>query len=88
MKFFIVLLILLNGQQYPKVFTYQYINFPNIEVCNKFISQYKDKLKDSIELQFSKQNIHSSAMICMTQTEISNLTNSIEKKKWQEQKHI
>jgi len=88
MKFFIALLVMLNTEQYPKVFTYQYVNFLDIKNCDAFLVTYKDKLKESIEEQFGIENISSSAMICMTQDEINKLSNDIEAKKWQEQKHI
>ena len=37
MKFFIALIVMLNAQQYPKVFTYQYINFTDTKSFNSFI---------------------------------------------------
>ena len=88
MKFFIALIVMLNAEQYPKVFTYQYVNFIDKKSCNAFLITYQDKLKESIEGQFGVDNLSSSAMICMTQDDINKISNNIERKKWQEQRHI
>ena len=69
MKFFIALIVMLNAEQYPKVFTYQYVNFIDTKSCNDFLITYQDKL-------------------CMTQDDINKISNNIERKKWQEQRHI
>ena len=37
MKFFVVLIILLNQAPIPKVYTYQFMTFNEIETCEVFI---------------------------------------------------
>lgn len=88
MKFFIVLVILLVGEENPRVMQYKYGNFLEIETCDKFIEEQKDYLKASIELQFPVETIQESVVTCMTQEEIDRITNYLEEKQWQGQKHI
>lgn len=88
MKFFIVLVILLVGEENPRVMQYKYSDFLEIETCDKFIEEQKDYLKESIELQFPVETIQESVVMCMTQEEIEKVTNYLEEKQWQGQKHI
>lgn len=88
MKFFIVLVILLVGEENPRVMQYKYGDFLEIETCDKFIEEQKDYLKESIELQFPVETIQESVVMCMTQEEIKRVTNYLEEKQWQGQKHI
>ena len=88
MKFFIVLVILLVGEKNPRVMQYKYSDFLEIETCDKFIEEQKDYLKESIELQFPVETIQESVVMCMTQEEIEKVTNYLEEKQWQGQKHI
>ena len=88
MKFFIVLVILLHGEVSPKLFTYRFIDFTEIETCDLFLKTKKLELKESIENQFPVQTIHSSMMVCMTAQEIDQINKSKQDSKWQEQKHI
>lgn len=88
MKFFIVLVILLVGEENPRVMQYKYGDFLEIETCDKFIEEQKDYLKESIELQFPVETIQESVVMCMTQEEINRVTNYLEEKQWQGQKHI
>ena len=88
MKFFIAVIILLNTEMYPRVFTYQFVNFSDIEKCEKFLIEYELDLKKSIEGQFPVENINSTAMLCMTREDINKLSNELELKKWQQQKRI
>ena len=66
MKFFIVLVILLHGEVSPKIFTYRFVEFMEIETCDLFLKTKKPELKESIENQFPVETIHSSMMVCMT----------------------
>lgn len=88
MKFFIVLVILLVGEENPRIMQYKYGDFLEIETCDKFIEEQKDYLKESIELQFPVETIQESVVMCMTQEEIKRVTNYLEEKQWQGQKHI
>ena len=88
MKFFVVLVILLHGEVSPKLFTYRFIDFTEIETCDLFLKTKKSELKESIENQFPVETIHSSMMVCMTQEEINALNQVKQDSKWQEQKHI
>ena len=88
MKFFIVLVILLVGEQSPRVMKYQYATFTEIETCDLFMTTSQDSLKQSIENQFGVQNIKDSAIACMTQDEINKIVELLEDKTWPEQKHI
>ncbi len=88
MKFFIVLIILLHGEISPKLFTYRFIEFTEIETCDLFLKTKKQALKESIERQFPVETIHSSMMMCMTQEEIDALNNQKQENKWQPQEHI
>ncbi len=88
MKFFIVLVILLVGEENPRVMQYKYGDFLEIETCDKFIEEQRDYLKESIELQFPVETIQESVVMCMTQEEIKRVTNYLEEKQWQGQKHI
>jgi len=88
MKFFVVLVILLHGEVSPKLFTYRFVDFTEIETCNVFIQTKRPQLKESIENQFPVETIHSSMMVCMTQEEINALNQVKQDSKWQEQKHI
>ena len=88
MKFFLVLIILLHGEVSPKLFTYRFIDFTEIETCSIFIQTKKLQLKESIENQFPVETIHSSMMVCMTQEEINAINQAKQDSKWQEQKHI
>lgn len=88
MKFFIVLVILLVGEQSPRVMTYKYTTFTEIETCDLFMRTSQENLKQSIENQFGVQNIKDSAIACMTQDEINKVLKLLEDKTWPEQKHI
>ena len=88
MKFFLVLIILLHGEVSPKLFTYRFIDFTEIETCDLFLKTKKQQLKESIENQFPVETIHSSMMVCMTQEEINAINQAKQDSKWQEQKHI
>ena len=88
MKFFIVLIILLHGEVSPKLFTYRFIEFTEIETCDLFLKTKKQALKESIERQFPVETIHSSMMVCMTQEEIDKLNQQQQENKWQPQEHI
>ena len=88
MKFFIVLVILLHGEVSPKLFTYRFIDFTEIETCDLFLKTKKLELKESIENQFPVETIHSSMMVCMTQEEINAINQAKQDSKWQELKHI
>lgn len=88
MKFFIVLVILLHGEVSPKIFTYRFVEFMEIETCDLFLKTKKQQLKESVENQFPVETIHSSMMVCMTQEEINALNQVKQDSKWQEQKHI
>ena len=88
MKFFIVLIILLHGEVSPKLFTYRFIEFTEIETCDLFLKTKKQALKESIERQVPVETIHSSMMMCMTQEEIDALNNQKQENKWQPQEHI
>ena len=88
MKFFVVLVILLHGEVSPKLFTYRFIDFTEIETCDLFLKTKKLELKESIENQFPVETIHSSMMVCMTAQEINQINELKQDNKWQEQKHI
>ena len=88
MKFFVVLVILLHGEVSPKLFTYRFIDFTEIETCDLFLKTKKLELKESIENQFPVETIHSSMMVCMTAQEIDQINQSKQDNKWQEPKHI
>ena len=88
MKFFVVLVILLHGEVSPKLFTYRFVDFTEIETCSVFIQTKRLQLKESIENQFPVETIHSSMMVCMTQEEINAINQAKQDSKWQEQKHI
>ena len=88
MKFFIVLVILLHGEVSPKIFTYRFVEFMEIETCDLFLKTKKPELKESIENQFPVETIHSSMMVCMTTQEINQINESKQDGKWQEPKHI
>jgi hypothetical protein len=77
-----------NQASIPKVFTYKFMQFNEIEACDSFLKANKPELKKSIESQFPVEKIHTSMMMCMTAEEINRLTNQIQESKWQEQKHI
>ena len=49
MKFFIVLVILLHGEVSPKLFTYRFAEFTEVETCDLFLKSKKPELKQSIE---------------------------------------
>tara|TARA_Y100000114_G_scaffold26906_1_gene22592 strand:- start:407 stop:673 length:267 start_codon:yes stop_codon:yes gene_type:complete len=88
MKFFIVLVILLHGEVSPKLFTYRFVEFTEIETCDVFLKSKKSQLKESVENQFPVETIHSSMMVCMTAQEINQINELKQDNKWQEQKHI
>ena len=88
MKFFIVLVILLVGEENPRVMQYKYGDFLEIETCDKFIKEQQDYLKESIELQFPVETIQESVVMCMTQKEIDKIIKHVEEKQWLEQQHI
>ena len=88
MKFFIVLVILLHGEVSPKIFTYRFVEFMEIETCDLFLKTKKPELKESIENQFPVETIHSSMMVCMTAKEIDQINQLKQDSKWQEPKHI
>ena len=88
MKFFIVLVILLHGEVSPKIFTYRFVEFTEIETCSLFLKSKKPELKQSIENQFPVETIHSSMMICMTAEEIKAINQQKQDSKWQQQGHI
>ena len=88
MKFFVVLVILLHGEVSPKLFTYRFVDFTEIETCSVFIQTKRPQLKESIENQFPVETIHSSMMVCMTQEEINALNQVKQDSKWQKEKHI
>jgi len=88
MKFFIVLVILLVGEENPIVMQYKYGDFLEIETCDNFIEEQVDYLKASIELQFPVETIQESVVMCMTQKEIDRVIKHLEDKKWQGQNHI
>jgi len=76
------------GEVSPKLFTYRFIEFTEIETCDLFLKTKKQALKESIERQFPVETIHSSMMMCMTQEEIDALNNQKQENKWQPQEHI
>ena len=88
MKFFVVLVILLHGEVSPKIFTYRFVEFMEIETCDLFLKTKKLELKESVENQFPVETIHSSMMVCMTQEEINAINQAKQDSKWQELKHI
>ena len=88
MKFFLVLVILLHGEVSPKLFTYRFVEFMEIETCDLFLKTKKLELKESVENQFPVETIHSSMMVCMTQEEINAINQAKQDSKWQELKHI
>jgi len=88
MKFFITLIILFNGEVTPKIFTYQFIDFTEYKVCEVFINEKKNLLKQTIEHQFSSDKVHSSMVACMTDKEVENLRQQTQGEKWQQQEHI
>jgi len=88
MKIFIVLIILLVGEEYPRVLTYSFDTFSETEECIMYIETSKKYLINTIEKQFPKETIKNSAVFCMTQLEIDNIINYLEEKEWQEQQHI
>ena len=88
MKLFIAVIIIFNGQIDPNVFTYQYAAFNKMDVCTAFLEKNNDIVEQSIEDQFPSTTINSKMIACMTEQEINKLSNDIEAKKWQEQKHI
>jgi len=88
MKFFIALVIILNTEMFPRIFTYQYVNFPDLKNCENFLLEYQVDLKKSIEGQFPVETINSTAMLCLTQEQITEFTNRLELKKWQQQRRI
>ena len=88
MKFFIALVIILNTEMHPRIFTYQYVNFPDINNCENFLLEYEVDLKESIEGQFPVETISSTAMLCLTQEQITEFANDLELKKWQQQRRI
>ena len=88
MKFFLVLVILLHGEVSPKLFTYRFVEFTEIETCDVFLKSKKSQLKESVENQFPVETIHSSMMVCMTAQEINQINELKQDNKWQEQKHI
>ena len=57
MKFFIVLVILLHGEVSPKIFTYRFVEFMEIETCDLFLKTKKPELKESIENQFPVETL-------------------------------
>ena len=88
MKFFIVLVILLVGEEDPRIMQYKYGDFLEIKTCDNFIKEQQDYLKASIELQFPVETIQESVVMCMTQKEIDKIIKHVEEKQWLEQKHI
>ena len=88
MKFFIVLVILLAGEENPRVMQYKYSDFLEIETCDLFLKTKKSQLKESVENQFPVETIHSSMMVCMTAQEINQINESKQDGKLQEPKHI
>ena len=88
MKFFIVLVILLSGNQHADIFVFRFEQFNEIETCDNYIIDSQDYLTRQIENQFPKETIEQSIMMCMTPKEINNLLKYNEEKKWQEQKLI
>jgi hypothetical protein len=87
MKFLITLIIFFNGEISPKVYTYQFMDFTDYKTCEIFINTKQDFLKQSIEGQFP-ETINSTAMLCLTQEQITEFANDLELKKWQQQKRI
>jgi hypothetical protein len=59
-----------------------------MNVCTAFLEKNNDIVEQSIEDQFPSTTINSKMIACMTEQEINKLSNDIEAKKWQEQKHI
>jgi len=88
MKFFIVLIILLVGENSPNIYTFRYEAFSEIEQCNMYINTSKDYLKYQIERQFPRETIQESMVVCMSPQEVQKLLQQTEDKKWQEQKPI
>ncbi len=88
MKFFIVLVILLVGEESPRIMQYKYSDFLEIKTCDLYIENESNYLKATIEAQFPVETIQESVVMCMTQNEIDRVTNYLEEKQWQEQKHI
>jgi len=88
MKFFIVLVILLSGNQHADIFVFRFEQFNEIETCDNYIMDSQDYLTRQIENQFPVETIEESVVMCMTPKEINKLIEYTEDKKWQEQKPI
>ena len=67
---------------------YKYSDFLEIKTCDLYIENESNYLKATIEAQFPVETIQESVVMCMTQNEIDRVTNYLEEKQWQEQKHI
>jgi len=88
MKFFIVLVILLSGNQHADIFVFRFEQFNEIETCDNYIKDNEQYLTRQIENQFPVETIEESVVMCMTPKEINKLIEYTEDKKWQEQKPI
>ena len=88
MKFFIVLVILLSGNQHADIFVFRFEQFNEIETCDNYIKDNEKYLTRQIENQFPVETIEESVVMCMTPKEINKLIEYTEDKKWQEQKPI
>ena len=81
MKFFIVLIILLVGENSPNIYTFRYEAFSEIEQCNMYINTSKDYLKYQIERQFPRETIQESMVECMSPEKVKKLLKQTEDKK-------
>lgn len=88
MKFFIVLVILLSGNQHADIFVFRFEQFNEIETCDNYIKDNEKYLTRQIENQFPVETIEESVVMCMTPKEINKVIEYTEDKKWQEQKPI
>jgi NAD(P)H-flavin reductase len=88
MKFFIVLVILLSGNQHADIFVFKFEQFNEIETCDNYIKDNEKYLTRQIENQFPVETIEESVVMCMTPKEINKVIEYTEDKKWQEQKPI
>ena len=75
-NYLLILFVLFGGEEEPRVFRYQYVEFTNEVSC----LDYKEKQREyTLRLQFNKKQILYSETVCWTVEEWINYVESLQK---------
>ena len=78
-NYLLILFVLFGGEEEPRVFRYQYVEFTNEVSCLDYKEKQREYLEDTLRLQFNKKQILYSETVCWTVEEWINYVESLQK---------